>query len=151
MGECHSPTPALELVVPAAMIQDATESESSLSQREGDMDVSDRPTHRRDSREVLSKPVAALRPSVHRGIPAELDPVALPGVGALLRHMDLPENTLRDIPSSGMRGIDMVCFTCSRSGHGVSRCSRVDIGSCGPRFSRETPTGPGGRVSLPDQ
>ena len=109
--ESHSPTPALEPVVPAAVIQDATN--SSLSQREGDPDVSDRPTNRRDSREVLSKLVAALRQSVHQ---AELDPdthpVAIPGVGALLRHMDLPESTLTDIPSSGMRGTEMVCFPC---------------------------------------
>ena len=51
-------SPAVEPVVPAAVIQEATD--SSLSQRKGDQDVSDRPTHRRDSREVLSKLVAAL-------------------------------------------------------------------------------------------
>ena len=71
-------------------------------------------THSRDSCEVLSKLVAALRHSVHQGIPAELDPdthpVVLPGAEALLRHMDLPEIKLTDIPSfsSGMRGTEMV-------------------------------------------
>ena len=126
--ESHSPTPALEPVALAAVIQEATD--SSLSQRKGGQDVSDRPTHRRDSCEVISKLVAALRQSVHQGIPAELDPdthpVALPGVGALLRHMDLPESTLPDIPSSRIRGTEMVCYSCSRSGHGVCRCSHVD-------------------------
>ena len=119
MWESHSPTPALESVVPAAVIHEATD--SSLSQRKGDQDVSDRPTHRRDSREVLSKLVAALRRSVHQGIPAELDPdthlLAVPGVGTLLHHIDLPKSTLTDIPSSGMRGTEMVCFSCGRSGH----------------------------------
>ena len=54
-------------------------------------DVSDRPTNCRDSREFLSKLMAALRQSVHQGTPAELDPdtppVAPPEVGTLLRHM----------------------------------------------------------------
>ena len=89
MWESNSPTPALEPEVPAAVIQDATD--SSSSQREGDPDVSDQPTNCWDSVEFLSKLVAALRQSVHQGIPAELDPdtppVALPEVGALLRHM----------------------------------------------------------------
>ena len=116
MGESFA-NPALEPVVPAAVIKDATD--SSLSQREGDPDVSDRPTNRRDSREFLSKLVAALRQSVHQCIPAELDsdtsPVALLKVGALLRHMGSPESTLTGIPSSGMRGTGMVCFSCGRS------------------------------------
>ena len=71
-----------------AVIQDATD--SFLSQKEGDPEVSERPTHHRDSREFLSKLVAAPRQSVHQGIPVEFDsdtpPVALPEVGALLRH-----------------------------------------------------------------
>ena len=67
-----------------AVIQDATD--SSRSQKEGDPEVSDRPTNHTDSLEFLSKLVAA----PHQGIPVELDldtpPVALPEVGALLRH-----------------------------------------------------------------
>ena len=155
--ESHSPTPALEPEVTAAVIQDATD--SSSSQREGDPDVSDRPTNCRDSREFLSKLVAALRQSVHQGILAELDtpPVALPEVGALLRHIGSPESTSTDIPSSGMRGTGMVCalvwtpllLFCPRDGRLTSE--KDNIGSCGPRFSRETPTDPGERVSLPDQ
>ena len=51
----HSPTPALEPEVPAAVIQDATNSSSSKR------DVLDRPRNCRDSREFLSKLMAALQ------------------------------------------------------------------------------------------
>ena len=44
----------------------------------------------------------------------------------LLRQMGSPESTSTDIPSPGMKETGMVCFSCGRSGHGVSQCSCVD-------------------------
>ena len=74
--------------------------------------------------------MAGLRQSVHQGTPAELGrdtlPVTPPDVVALLHQMGSPESTLADIPLSATRETGMVCFSCGRSGHGVSRCSRVD-------------------------
>ena len=97
--ESHLPTPALGPEVPAAVIQDTTV-DSSSGRREGDPGVSDRLTNCRDSREILSKLMAALQQSVHQGIPAELDPdtplVAPPEVEALLRQMGSPESTFRN-------------------------------------------------------
>ena len=61
-----------------------------------------------------TKLVAARRQSVHQGIPAELDPdtlpVALPEDGTLFRHIDISTSTSTNIPSSGMRGTEMVCM-----------------------------------------
>ena len=52
--------------------------------------------------------------------------MAPPEVVALLRQMGSPESTSTDIPPSEMKGTGMVCFSCGRSGHGVSPCSCVD-------------------------
>ena len=75
--------------------------------------------------------------------------MALPGVETLLRHIDLPKSTLTDIPSSGMRGSEMVCFSCDRSGHGVSRCSRIDttFPFLSPRWSVDFRDGQSGYVA----
>ena len=111
------------------VIQDAAD-DSCSGQREGDLGGSDRPTNYRDSHEFLSKLMAGFRQSVHQDVPDELGrdapTVAPPEVVALLRQMGSPESTSTDIPSSGTKGTGMVCFSCGRSGHGVSRCFRVD-------------------------
>ena len=129
--ESHSPTPALGPEVPVVVILDNSTDDSSSGQRKGDPGVSDWPTDCRDSREFLSKLMAAFRQSVHQGIPAELDldtpPVAPLEVVALLCQMESPEITLTDIPSTE-RG-DGVLFM------RPIRTWGQPVLSCGHRFS----------------
>ena len=56
----------------------------------------------------------------------DTSPVSSPDVVALLRQLRLPKDELARIPSTEMREPGMVCFSCGRTGHGVSRCSCMD-------------------------
>ena len=74
--------------------------------------------------------MACLQQSVQQETPAELvrntSPVMPPGVEVLLRQLISTGSELAHIPSPETGVPGTVCFSCGLSGHGVSRCSRMD-------------------------
>ena len=127
----HLTSLALGPEVPVTAMHSTTD-DSSPCRREWDPIVPDRSTDRGATVncELLSMLVAYLQQSVYQDTPAapvpDTPPVSSPDVVALLRQLRLPKDELVRILSTEMREPGMMCFSCGRAGHAVSRCSCMD-------------------------